>query len=438
MTDPHRPLYHFTPASNWMNDPIPFFWDDQYHIFFQHNPDAPRWGNMHWGHAVSRDLVHWQELPVAIAPTPGGPDREGIWTGSVVEHDGTFYALYTGMPGQVQCLAMSRDLVRWDKHPGNPLIAHRPDGFGDCFRDPLVWREGKDWSLVIGGEQPDRKGGAALLYHSENLTDWQYQHPLLLGDVRETDFQFECPDFLSLGGQSVFLSSQGHTWWQTGRYADHRFTPEHFGPADGDTFYAAKTLQDRHGRHLLFGWIREERSEDELRDAGWAGVLSLPRQLTVSRDGTLGFAPPSELRALRGRHQRFENLTVAEGRQVLGGVQGDALEVLIQFDKTEATHIGLVARCAPDGIEGVELVYDQPAQRFGGVPLALGRGETLALHVYIDRSVLESFANGRACQTRRTYPTRQDCLHVALVTRGGTARVRSVDVWEMKPGTIQP
>ena len=436
MTDPHRPLYHFTPAKNWMNDPIPFFWDGAYHIFFQHNPNAPVWGDMHWGHAVSRDLVHWEELPVAIAPTPGGVDRDGIWTGCVIEHKGTFYAFYTGMPGQVQCLATSRDLTHWDKHPDNPLIAHRPDGYGDCFRDPQVWRERDTWYMVIGGEQLNHKGGAAFLYRSDNLTDWQYLHPLVLGDVKQTDFEFECPDLFSLGGRSVFLSSQNTTWWQTGRYADQRFTPEHFAPADGDTFYAAKTLEDHHGRRLLFGWLREKRSDDELRAAGWASALSLPRQITVQHDGTLGFAPPAELHALRGRHQRFDNLSVASGLQMLDGVQGDALEVLVQFEPTDAAALGLLVRCAPDGTDGVELGYDRQAGHFGNVPLTLGAREGLALHVYIDRSVIESFANGRACQTHRTYPTRTDCLSVALMARGGTARVRSVDVWEMKPGTI--
>ncbi|MBV9848996.1 MAG: glycoside hydrolase family 32 protein [Armatimonadetes bacterium] len=433
MTDPHRPLYHFTPAKNWMNDPIPFFWDGVHHIFFQHNPEAPGWGNMHWGHAVSRDLVHWEELPIALVPTPGGPDREGVWTGSVVEHDKTFYAFYTGQPGQVQCLATSRDLIHWEKHPGNPIIARRPDGYGDCFRDPQVWREQDAWFMVIGSEQPDHKGGAALLYRSENLNEWQYQHPLLLGDVRQTDFEFECPDFFPLGGKSVFLSSQNNTWWQTGTYDSGRFTPEHIAPADGDKFYAAKTLHDRRGRRLLFGWLREGRSDDEMRTAGWAGVLSLPRQLTLQRDGTLGFAPPSELNALRGRHQHFEALTVADGLHVLDGVQGDVLEVLVQFEPTDTAGIGLSVRCAPDGADGVELLYDPRTQRFGNVPLALDRRDGLALHVYIDRSVIESFANGRACQARRTYPTRPDCLHIALCARGGTVRVKSVDVWEMKP-----
>lgn len=91
-TDPHRPVYHFS-AAPWMNDPIPFFWDGQYHVFYQHNPASPGFGLMHWGHAVSRDLVHWEMLPIALAPTPGSPDQEGCWTGCVVQDENRFHIL---------------------------------------------------------------------------------------------------------------------------------------------------------------------------------------------------------------------------------------------------------------------------------------------------------------------------------------------------------
>src|SRR2546423_15364868 len=127
--DPHRPISHFSP-DHWMNDPIPFFWNGEYHLFFQHNPNGAFWGTMHWGHAVSRDLAHWQELPIALTPTPGGPDQDGCWTGCVVEEGGNFHILYTAIPhltrphfDQAQCLATSTDLVHWEKYTGNPVIA---------------------------------------------------------------------------------------------------------------------------------------------------------------------------------------------------------------------------------------------------------------------------------------------------------------------------
>ena len=196
-----------------------------------------------------------------------------MFTGGIIEQGGTFYAFYTGIPQleplqQVQCLATSRDLIVWEKYAGNPIIAARPDGFGDCFRDPHLWREGDRWRMLVGGEQAGRKGGTALLYESADLLTWEYLRPLVLCDIAQTGHECECPDFFPLDGKHVFISSSSRTWWQTGTYDGKAFTSECLGPADTTAFYAAKTLQNAAGRRLLFGWLREERSEAEQREAG--------------------------------------------------------------------------------------------------------------------------------------------------------------------------
>jgi beta-fructofuranosidase len=437
-TDPDRPSYHFS-AAPWMNDPKPFFWDGQYHVFFQHNPAATGFGLMHWGHAVSRDLVHWEELPIALAPTPGSPDQEGCWTGCVVEDGGRFYILYTGIPHlkplhQAQCLASSSDLIVWEKEPGNPVIAEQPPGFGECFRDPCAWKEGDGWRLIIGSELPERKGGAALLYRSPDLKRWEYLHPLFVGDAAETGQDFECPDFFPLGDRHVLLSSRGQTHWHVGRAAEQRFTLEKRGVVDGGAIYAAKTLLDDRDRRLLWGWIREERPTEEQKAAGWSGVLSLPRELTLRADGSLGIEPVPELEALRGRHRHLEALTLPgrrEGILPLDGVEGGTLEVLVRFGPTDASRVGVAVRRSPDGEERVEIAYDRAAGRLGGAPLELADGEELALRIFVDRSVIEAFANGRACHTARFYPQRGDCQGIGLFVEGGSAQVRSVDVWEI-------
>src|SRR5579871_1584310 len=195
--DPHRPRYHFMPPANWMNDPNgPIYVDGRYHLFYQHNPRAAAWGDydnsvpaappppdvvwgsMHWGHAVSTDLVNWRHLPIALTPTPDGPDKNGCFSGCAVIHEGVPTLLYTGVSPECQCLAVSHDgLLTWQKDARNPVIAGPPAGWTRTdFRDPCVWQEGDEWLMLIGTGIKD-VGGAALLYRSDDLIHWRYLHP---------------------------------------------------------------------------------------------------------------------------------------------------------------------------------------------------------------------------------------------------------------------
>ena len=439
LEDPHRPRFHFSPGQ-WMNDSIPFYWNGTYHYFFLHNPAEVKWSAFtSYGHAASADLVHWERLPDALVPTPGGPDGEGCWTGSIAESAGVFYLFYTAIPAfengahtQLQCLATSRDLTHWDKFPGNPLGVPKPGGYGDCFRDPLVWREADGgWRMGIGGSLAGSQGGTVFLYHSQNLTDWEYTGLLAECETVRTGHECECPDFFALGDTSVLISSSGKTWWQTGTYRDGRFTMSAWGPADSGKLYAAKTLLDGKGRRLLLGWVQEDRPEAEQQAAGWSGVLSLPRHVTLRPDGAAGFAPVPELQALRGAHTQLGAFPVSE-IALLDGLQSDSFELKIEIDPGTAETVGVAVRCAPGGAGGAALLWDRAAQSFCGAPLPLAPGELLSLHVFVDRSVAEVFANGRVCHTARIYPDRpQDCLGAAVIARGGTAQVRSADVWEL-------
>jgi beta-fructofuranosidase len=175
VNDPNRPLYHFVAPANWMNDPNGcFFWKGQYHLFYQYNPQGPLWGNIHWGHAVSPDLVHWRDCPVALRPSRNGPDKDGCWSGCVVNDKGTPTAFYTGIEPQTVCVATSTDdLVTW-RQQSTPVIDGPPSvfewtGFPSItghpsadFRDPFVWREAGRWYLLIGAGLRE-KGGADVL-----------------------------------------------------------------------------------------------------------------------------------------------------------------------------------------------------------------------------------------------------------------------------------
>lgn len=449
--DLHRPIYHILPPAQWMNDPNgPIWWDGAHHLFYQYGPDPNDWGPKHWGHVVSTDLVHWRELPVALSPTPGGPEKDGVWSGCAVEHDGELTLIYTGVFPEVQCIATSRDGVTFEKFAGNPVIAGSPAGMEVTgFRDPCVWREDDGWYLIIGSGIKD-VGGAALLYRSDDLRQWEYLHPLCQGTVDESGTMWECPDFFPLGDRHVlFFSPYGRPLYYTGRYADHRFTPAAEGILDyGYHFYAPKSYRDGAGRRVLWGWCWEGRSDTAQHAAGWSGIMSLPRILTLAADGTLRQAPAPEVETLRRAHTRVE------AREINGLVPldnaGRHLELRLVLDPGDARECALTVLRTPDGAEETRIVYRSdsgtlgidrakssldPAQNIGyhEGPLPLAPGEPLDLRVFIDGSLLEVFtADGRLCLTSRAYPTRADSAGIALETTGGTARLVGLDVWKME------
>jgi beta-fructofuranosidase len=457
--DPHRPAYHFLPPANWMNDPNGLIqWRGQYHMFYQYNPNGAFWGTMHWGHAASTDLVHWRHLPIALAPGPEPYDAAGVFSGITLIHEGTPTILYTATAGEhfdgTAALAVGdEELLAWRKDPANPVITP-PEGVDLlAFRDHSAWREGEWWYQVIGSGLRG-VGGALLLYRSRDLRQWKYLGIPFSGTLAETGEMWECPDLFALGERHVLLLSPipfARTIVYTGTYGDGRFTPDgpfaEFDP--GGSLYAPQSFRDDQGRRVLFGWLRENRPVAAQVAAGWSGVMSLPRVLTLLPDGTLGQEPAAELKALRGRNTHVQGpvlIGVASGMPA--EVRGDQLELLLELDIGEANEAGLVLRATPDGAEQTVIFYDRPGARLvvdrtgasldadterdvRHVALALAEGEPLRLRVFVDRSVIEVFANERACMASRVYPTRPDALGVDVFARGGEAQLLALDAWEL-------
>jgi beta-fructofuranosidase len=463
--DAHRPRYHFLPPAGWLNDPNGLIhWQGVYHLFYQHNPYSAHHERIHWGHATSVDLVHWTRRPIALAPTPGSPDEDGCFSGCAVDNDGTPTLVYTGVrgPAQLPCVVTSADdLITWRKHPGNPVIAAPP---GDldlvAFRDHSVWREGDTWYQVIGSGIRD-VGGTALLYRSPNLLRWEYLGPIFIGDMRAVDppwtgTMWECPDFFALEDKHILVVS---VWdkeqllypvYFTGGYADHAFLPDQVHRLDfGASFYAPQSLCEAGGRRIMWGWLREERDPGAQMAAGWSGVMSLPRILTLRPDGTLDMRPAPELERLRGPLRRVEALALAPSPSTpLEGGRGDRLEIAAEIDPGAAAETGLIVRAAPDQAEQTRIYYDRVRQRLildgsrsslsdtarrevHSGPLALAPGEPFRLRIFLDSSVIEVFANERVCLTARVYPVRPDSLGLAVFAEGGAARLITMDMWEM-------
>jgi beta-fructofuranosidase len=476
--DPHRPGFHFVAPAGWLNDPNGLSHrGGEYHLFYQFNPEGPVHHRIQWGHAVSTDLVTWRDLPVALEPS-AGPDVDGCWSGVLVTDDaGVSHLMYSGRHDgrELPCLATgSADLTTWTKDPANPVIASPPPGLDVvAFRDHCVWREGGRWRQIVGSGIRG-VGGTALLYESDDLRSWTYVGELLTGDARTgspgapdwTGTMWECVDLFAVPGAGDVLVFSAwndgetlHPLYWSGRYEGDRFISEALHRLDlgGRFFYAPQSMLDQSGRRIMFGWMQEGRSDAATGDAGWSGVMSLPRVVTARAAGAgsgggLHQEPAPEVDALR-RELLFDGDATSAG----GVIGGDQLDLELDVDLPDGGGLALTVRATPDGAEGtvyrlarsgdeVTLELDRSRSSLDGTvdvaPLggvvaggvvaegvptaAAGRG--IRLRVLVDHSALEAFADGVPLAAR-VYPTRTDALGVhAAVSGGATATLRA---WRM-------
>ena len=482
LNDPHRPTWHFMAPEGVC---FPFdpqgcvFWKGKYHLFYAIQVK----GKGSWGHASSIDLVHWVHHPVPLTIAPGDPEAHVFAGGALINLQGVPTMIYHGLHSGT-CIATSNDddLIRWTKAPQNPVIRQPMKGDPNHGRyhvwDTCGWvRNGVYYS--ISGDHPGRPpatdGDIAYLFRSRDLVNWEYMHPFYKSDRRWTpaDEDCSCPDFFQLGNKHVlmFISHTQGTQYYIGRYEDDRFYPEQHGKMNwpGGPVFANDSLVDDKGRRIMWAWACESREAETQRATGWSGVMTMPRVLSLGENGTMRINPPAELARLRMNSRRQKDLVVADGDAVtLGGIAGDSLELSLEVDLGEASEFGVKVRCAPDGTEETVILCDVTAGvlkidstqsslsedifqpfpypqaayfpkkvrqskdiRVQEAPFQVQPGESLKLRIFLDRSVLEVFANGRQCVTQRIYPSRADSKQIRFFCKGGAATVRSLQAWDM-------
>lgn len=306
-------------------------------------------------------------------------------------------------------------------------------------------------------------GGAVLLYRSRDLRQWDYLHPLLVGDAMQTvpvhtGTMWECPSFFPLGDKHVLVVS---VWddhqlhypvYIVGTYLDHRFTPERTARLDlGENhFYAPQTMLDDQGRRIMFGWVREGQTGEAQQAAGWSGVMSLPRALALGDDGHLRITPVPELQALRGTHQRITDQAIDPVVHLtLPNLPTDQVELIAEIDPGAAQRVDLVVHPVNGAAAHTQITYDCATRRVvtdqwqtsnamtsehdvHTGTLALAADEPLRIHIFLDRSVVEVFVNGRVTLTNRIYGLQADQLEIALVAHGSQARLITLDAWDIR------
>jgi beta-fructofuranosidase len=452
--DPYRPLYHFVAPESVLNDPHGLcFWQGRWHLFYQAyvpdefpNPEDTMKRRMHWAHTVSDDLVHWHDLPYAIYPGI----ESGCWTGGTVVDGNQVVAFYPGYEAG-QMVAVSKDplLLNWEKIEGNPIS--RP---GVGCADSSIWKENDTYFGLMGPR---------TLVASQNLTDWKLVNNNFLGGPSFPIDDGSCPHFKPIGDKYIlFLFSHGrggqyllgdydHTKLQFTPYEHGRFN--HGDVAPGGVHAAAPASDGKGGVVAIFN----------INDGGpnnWDQIMSIVHRMTLGADKHLRIEPFEAITTLRADHQQIsETIIPANKELVLDTIKGNTMELEVEIDPQMARWVQLNVLRSPDAEEQTSInfynfdqklsvwyptrsvvcldglrssilpnVWIRPPER-----AVIERGnEPLKLRVFIDRSVVEVYVNGKQYLAIRVYPGRTDSLGVSLRAQGSDAILKKLDSWQMK------
>jgi beta-fructofuranosidase len=485
-SDPYRPIYHFVAPEGVA---MPFdpngaiFWKGKYHLGFiyQKRPTqeySATSGHV-WGHAVSTDLLHWSLYPDMLDVQEGGREIGIFSGGAFLSREGIPHIIYHSLGAGANVIAAAEDvdLKFWKRLPGKPALSaadlsdpNETNGMRCCIAppdarysvfDPEAWYDQKAdvYYMISGGMKPG-------LFKSRDLHKWKYAGELVDRNrtMREPLEDISCPDFFSLGSKSMllFISHKLGAQYYIGTFANDRFSPEQHGRMNwpGGTFFAPEQLQDGQGRNIIWGWIVEEKPAD-LPDYGWSGIMSLPRIVSLGEDGKLRISPPEELKSIRLEATRDDDLELAPHTERTLNARGKSIELQLEFATAASSSAGVKVLASADGREETRIFYDPLSRELvidfsrssakgatsnlfatadprasrpvsqQRAPLELKDGETLSLDIFLDRSVIEVFANGTQCITQVVYPELATSTAVKVYSGNEAVRFRNIKSWSM-------
>jgi len=420
-------LTHPGPGNAMPGDPnCAFFWKGRYHLHYIYNHKG-----FSFAHVSSTDLVHWTWHPTTLSRKTTG---HGMFSGTgFFTKEGKPAIIYHGEGSGRNWIAYALDdtLDTWSK--AEAVIAKTVDGKPANVRqwDPDCWLNGDTYYAISGGGNP-------TLVKSSDLKDWKFLGPLLhdayppnLGVPKGEDIS--CANMFKIGRKWMLLCishSLGCRYY-LGDFRDERYLPEFHALMswNGNHFFAPESVLTQDGRRVMWAWLLN-------LPIAPSGVQSLPRELELPEDGVLRIRPLRELQALRHDPKREEGITVkSDSARRIEGVSGDALELEVAFTSPTAKELGMDVLCDKDGKNGLRIAYvaESKKLRVGKVnaPFALKEGEDLCLRVFIDKNLVEVFANDRqAAVAAQKYEP--ESLGISLFSRGGDAAVKEVKSWRMR------
>ena len=464
-----RPTYHFSPLYGWMNDPNGMVYKDgEYHLFYQHNPYGSKWGNMHWGHAISKDLINWEHRPDAITPDALGT----IFSGSaVVDTDntagfgaGAIVAIYTqNSDRQVQSIAYSTDNGRsFTKYENNPVLTSDARD----FRDPKVFwhKETQRWIMLLA------VGQEMQIFSSSNLKDWAFESSFGEGQGAHGGV-WECPDLFELPVDGTNekkwvllcnLNPGGPFGGSATQYFVGTFNGKEFvneSPSKtkwmdwGKDHYATVTWSDApDNRRIAIAWMSNWQYANDVPTSQYRSPNSVPRDLslfTVDGETYLQSAPSPELLKLRdiSKKRSFKVNGTRTIKDMIAGNEG-AYEIELTIENQHADVIGF--RLYNDKGEEVDMQYDMKEKKFSmdrrksgevgfnenfpmltWTTIESGKDE-LKLRLFVDKSSVEAFGDGgRFVMTNQVFPS-EPYTHIDFYSKGGAYKVDSFVIYKLK------
>lgn len=481
-TDKHRPIYHFISPESRLNDPNGLsFWNEKWHLFYQaYPPEDPR---QHWGHAVSDDLIHWQDLPYAIYPSP----EKAVFSGSVMIEKDRALAIYYGTTQGIM-VAESKDplLLNWQKlNNAKPVIpSANSNGKPLPYRiyDPFIWKKDHWYYTLSGATKLDsthqKITGAQFLFRSKDLINWEYMHDFLKGDrFTQLGDDGACPYFLPIGNKHLlaFFSHKSGGQYFLGNYDQNKdiFNIErhdkfNFGATYPSGVHAPSAFSDGKGGIMTIFNMNQGRPTASTN--GWNQLMTLPRKLSLAENQQdILVEPAGDVESLRTDHQHLEKILLPANKEiVIKEIKGNAIEIIVEIDtrksqmlemnvlrsenKEEYTSIKFFREKGYDegrqyaeppkgkvknSVVSIETAYSSILPDVSSRPaetaqVYLAPTEKLKLRVFIDKSILEVFVNGKQCLAVRVYPGREDSLGISFKSQGQSSEVVSLDAWQMK------
>ena len=451
LSDPARPGYHFVMPEGIATPFDPngaIYWKGRYHLFYIFQDRRSGKKQDHWGHVSSTDLFHWRHHPSGLL--------DGMYSGNCfLNKDGVPTICYHQVKqGNAIAVALDDELNTWQKLPSNPITPATSEGdeYHGRYRswDPYGWFDGDTYYAIFGGKTP------GIAKASDLEGEWQYVGDLFAHGVNGVplDEDVSCADFFRLGNKDVLLCIS-HTMgcrYYIGEWRDEQFYPESHAQMSwtDNLFFAPESLLDDKGRRIMWAWLMDYREFGVRFDQGWSGTMSLPRILSLDDSGNMLIDLPEEIEALRYDEFSKQDFTIASDEDLLiGDVSGNSLELFVEMESASALEFGVKVCVSPDAEEETVVSYNPvdgqlvidttksgPEDRANGIeagPFRLRDNERLQMRVFIDKSVIEVFANRRQAVVRRIYPVQPESIGVRLFSKTGSARVHKLSAWKISP-----